>query len=126
MHPKNQIKTESEISFYESLLKRLPGDVDTLKLLAESYTSVGRHQDGLAVDFKLRSLCPDDGYVHYNLACSLSLCDRIDEALAALKDAINVGYKDLEWMNSDPDIKKLRGDPRYQAEILPLIVRRQV
>ena len=56
MHPKSKEKPEVEIDFYESLLKRLPADVDTLKLLAEAYTSSGRVRDGLEVDFKLRSL----------------------------------------------------------------------
>lgn len=120
MHPGKKTGVDHEIRFYESLLVRLPDDVDTLKLLAEAYTSSGRVKDGLEVDFKLRELCPNDVYVRYNLACSLSLCGQVDDALVTLKDAIKLGYSDLKWMNSDPDLNNLRRDPRYSLEILPL------
>lgn len=120
MHPKTLSKPEVEIGFYESLLERIPSDVDTLKLLAEAYTSTGRVRDGLEVDFKLRSLCPNDGYVHYNLACSLSLCGQVDEALMTLKEAVRLGYADWKWIIRDPDLNMVRCDPRFEMEIKPL------
>ena len=120
MHPKTKEKSEVEIDFYERLLKRLPADVDALKLLAEAYTANGRVRDGLEVDFKLRSLCPTDGYVHYNLACSLSLCGQVDEAFMTLKEAVKLGYSDWKWMIKDPDLKMIRSDPRFETEIRPL------
>lgn len=122
MHPKTKEKTAVEINFYESLLKRLPADVDALKLLAEAYTSSGRVRDGLEVDFKLRSLCPKDGYVHYNLACSLSLCGQVEEALTTLKEAVKLGYTDWKWIIKDPDLRMVRGDPRFEMEIKSLFV----
>lgn len=120
MHPKTLAKPEVEIGFYESLLEKLPSDVDTLKLLAEAYTSTGRVRDGLEVDFRLRSLCPNDGYVHYNLACSLSLCGQVDDALRTLKDAVRLGYTDWKWIIKDPDLNMVRCDPRFDMEIKPL------
>lgn len=124
MHPKSKEKPEVEIDFYERLLKRLPADVDTLKLLAEAYTSSGRVRDGLEVDFKLRSLCPKDGFVHYNLACSLSLCGQVDEAFMTLKEAVKLGYADWKWMIKDPDLKMIRSDPRFEIEIKPLFTKK--
>jgi Flp pilus assembly protein TadD len=124
MHPKIRERPEIEVDFYESLLKRLPADVDTLKLLAEAYTASGRVRDGLEVDFKLRSLCPNDGYVYYNLACSLSLCGQVDEALTTLKEAVRLGYGDWKWIIKDPDLRIVRSDPRFDIEIKPLFAKK--
>ena len=123
MHPKTKQKSEVEIGFYESLLKRLPADVDTLKLLAEAYTATGRVRDGLEVDFRLRSLCPQDGSIHYNLACSLSLCGQVEEALTTLKEAVKLGYTDWKWIIKDPDLQMVRSDPRFEIEIKPLFAK---
>ena len=52
--------------------------------------------------------------VHYNLACSYSLTDRIDESITALVKAVHLGYDDTRWMDADPDLNNVRTDPRYQ------------
>jgi len=110
---------DGEIRFLERLLHRMPSDVEVLKILAEAYTRVGRVREGLDLDLRLKEICPRDNVVHYNLACSLALANRLDEAFQALRKAVELGYADLEWMNADPDLSKLRSDPRYQSEILP-------
>jgi hypothetical protein len=52
--------------------------------------------------------------VYYNLACSYSLTDRIDESITALVKAVHLGYDDSRWMDTDPDLNNVRTDPRYQ------------
>ena len=49
--------------------------------------------------------------VFYNLACSCSLTDRIDESITALNKAVHLGYDDSKWMDTDPDLNKVRTDP---------------
>ena len=52
--------------------------------------------------------------VYYNLACSYSLTDRIDESITALNKAVRLGYNDPQWMDIDPDLSNVRTDPRYK------------
>ena len=76
---------------------------------------VGRHEEGLAVDRRLVELLPLDARVRYNLACSCALAGTYQEALAALEDAVRLGFRDVNLMRKDHDLDPLRDDPRYIA-----------
>ncbi|HJN90280.1 MAG TPA: hypothetical protein QGG93_08095 [Verrucomicrobiota bacterium] len=103
-----------EISFLEGLTKRDPKYVEALQLLGDDYTKRDRFHDGLTVDEHLSRLLPEDSMVYYNLACSYSLTDRIDESITALNKAVRLGYNDPQWMDIDPDLSNVRTDPRYK------------
>ncbi|WPJ94808.1 hypothetical protein SH580_15355 [Coraliomargarita algicola] len=96
-----------ELSFFESLHRRMPKDIQVASILAHIYTQVGRIDAGLKMDRKLVRLDPEDPTAHYNLACSLSLKGRNSEALEVLRTAISLGYKDFHWMQHDPDLGAL-------------------
>lgn len=102
-----------EIAFYEGLRRRLPSDPDLLKLLGDAYTKVGRWEDGLAVDLELARSQPDEPLVHYNLACSYSLLERLAEAATTLERAIELGYRDRAWLSKDADLENLRNSPLF-------------
>ena len=102
-----------EIAFYEGILEQLPDSVDLLMALGNDYTQRGLFEKGLTVDQRLCQLRARDPIIHYNLACSYSLLGRIDEALQALEQAIAYGYSDFRYVQLDPDLENLRGDPRY-------------
>lgn len=104
-----------EIAFYEQILERLPDSIDVLMALGNDYTQCGFHEKGLAVDQRLCQLRQGDPIIHYNLACSCSLLGQVDKALDALEHAIAFGYQDLDYMQRDPDLEKVRHDPRYLA-----------
>jgi tetratricopeptide (TPR) repeat protein len=64
-----------------------------------------------------KSIQLDVGYVdpYYNLACSLSLQNRIDEAYQSLDKALEIGY-DYDWINGDADLILVRQDAdRWKA-----------
>ena len=103
-----------EISFLEGLAKRDPQYVEALQLLGDDYTKRGRFPEGLAIDEHLSRLLPEDSMVFYNLACSFSLTDRVDDSITALKKAVQLGYDDTKWMDEDPDLNKIRSDPRFE------------
>ena len=103
-----------EISFLEGLAKRDPEYIEALQLLGDDYTKRGRFPEGLAVDEHLSRLLPEDSIVFYNLACSFSLTDRVDDSITALKKAVQLGYDDSKWMDEDPDLNKIRSDPRFE------------
>ena len=103
-----------EISFLEGLAKRDPEYIEALQLLGDDYTKRGRFPECLAVDEHLSRLLPEDSMVFYNLACSFSLTDRVDDSITALKKAVQLGYDDSKWMDEDPDLNKIRSDPRFE------------
>lgn len=115
---KNDIKSEKpldfEIDFYERLLEKKPDYVDALIPLAEDYTKRGDFEKGLEIDLRLSVLRPEDAVVLYNLACSYSLSKQIDASLEMLEKSIKLGYSDLEYIDTDPDLKNLREDIRYE------------
>jgi len=104
-----------EISFLQGLRARMPHDVELLKILGDDYTKVGRYEEGLEIDFDLVRLLPKDPIVYYNLACSLSLLNRLKESSEALIKAIQCGYLDWNWLQKDSDLKNLRASDEFQA-----------
>lgn len=103
-----------DISFYESVLKRLPAYADVIELLGGLYTKTGRIADGLRMDRKLVRLQPANPTAHYNLACSLALSKRRADALRTLHKAVALGYSDANWILRDPDLESLKGTPEFE------------
>lgn len=106
---------EFEIRFYESVLRRRPNYTQVVELLGGLYTQQGRIADGLKMDRKLVRLQPDNPTAHYNLACSLALSQRRQDALRVLRRAVQLGYRDLDWMQQDPDLEAIKAHPEFKA-----------
>ncbi len=116
--PKNKFETDTvdfEITFFEKLLAQDENEITVLIPLGNAYTQKGLYEKGLAVDKKLVNLQPDNPVFHYNLACSLSLLERIDEAIKALGNALKLGYRDFGHMNKDTDLDNIRLDKRFKS-----------
>ncbi len=108
-----QRELDTKIEFIEGLVRRDPQYVDALQILGDHYTQRGRITEGLQVDEKLAQLEPENPVVFYNLACSYSLTQEFDRAVAALNRAIELGYRDFSWLAKDPDMKNLREQPAF-------------
>ena len=109
-----------EIGFFESVLRREPDYVDVVEILGGLYTKQGRIPDGLKMDRRLVKLQPENATAHYNLACSLALSKRRTDALRSLRHAVELGYRDLEWMQQDPDLEDLKRHPAFASLIATL------
>lgn len=60
-------------------------------------------------------LLPDDPTWHYNLSCSLAYFPkRVEEAFDELETAIDLGFRDVEAIANDTDLKRLKTNPRYR------------
>lgn len=116
-------ETLTELALFEGLIRRMPDDIDVLKSLADLYTRVGRYEDGLALDRTLAQLCPDDQLIWYNLGCSWALVRRQTEAIDALAHAIELGYRDWQWMQKDEDLRTLRNDSRFASLLKQLVAK---
>jgi tetratricopeptide (TPR) repeat protein len=104
-----------EIEFFRGVLDRQPDYVDVLRIFGNNLSSKGRRDEALEIDRRLTHLRPEDPVARYNLACSLSLTGRIDEAIAALNEALATGYEDFDYLKEDRDLDPLRNDPRFIA-----------
>jgi len=111
--PKDISDSNFEIKFYEAVLKESPDFVEVLMALGELYTRTGQYELGLQIDQRLTQLRPQEGMVFYNLSCSFSLLNRIEDALSALKRSVDLGYQDWSFMEKDPDLENLRRDSRF-------------
>lgn len=114
-----------QMEFYEKIVAEKPDFIQALIALGEIYTKKGLYQKGLELDLKLSCLRPDNPIIHYNLACSLSLTGDVDGALRVMEQAVHLGYKDIFFMERDPDLENLRKDERYQ-KLVRKIKRRAV
>ena len=92
----------------------LPDFADVLRAQACNLTMKGRMQDGLAVDEKLVTVRPADPTAHYNLACRYALLKQRDNAITALRKAVELGYRDFAFMQEDHDLDSIRKDPRFR------------
>lgn len=105
---------EFEITFFESILRRNSSYANVVEILGGLYTRQGRIADGLKMDRKLVKLQPDNPTARYNLACSLALSKRKSDALRQLREAVQLGYRDFDWMQQDPDLDLLKEHPAFQ------------
>ncbi len=111
-----------DAGFMESALKLSPAKRElVLATLANAYTRLGRFEDGLVMDRLLVAHLPSDAIVRYNLACSLSLTGRVEEAIQELLKAVALGYSGLAEMESDPDLVEARNHPLWPAVIEALV-----
>ena len=104
-----------DIDFYERLLARSPDRVEVLRVLGELASRRGLLVRALELDRRLVTLLPGDALARYNLACSLALSGRDDEALESLAESFRLGYDDVAHMEVDPDLASLRGRPEFRA-----------
>ena len=113
--PENIRENKQELEFLQAIARRLPEDTGVMRALGDLYTRTGAYADGLRVDERLSRLCAEDPVVWYNLACSLALSARTDDAFDALNRAVELGYNDYNGMKKDPDLTALHGDARFES-----------
>jgi hypothetical protein len=51
----------------------------------------------------------------YNRACLEAISGNVEEALALLRAALDLGLVERKWAAHDPDFYFIRDDPRFQA-----------
>lgn len=110
----NRSQVDFELDFFTRVLNAEPEFHEALRAQAGNMTAKGRLQDGLAVDKRLVSLRPEDPTARYNLACRYALLQQPDLALATLREAIELGYRDFRHMQEDRDLESIRKDPRFR------------
>jgi HEAT repeat protein len=97
-----------------------PEDLRVMFDLAGYY----RHRNDLvkteAIWRKALKVDGENTTIHYNLACTLSVAGKTEEALGALETAVAKGYKSVQWMEMDGDLSNIRAEERYKALVKKL------
>ncbi len=104
-----------QIDVFREHLSSHPDDASVLEALGHLLTRCGRFDEGLAADRRLVDLTPEAPVAHYNLSCSLALTGDLDAALASLRRALELGYREFGFIRKDRDLRDLRADPRFEA-----------
>lgn len=111
---REQRDLDIEITFIEGVVQRDPHYVEALQVLGDDYTRRGKFSEGLRVDEQLSRLRPRDPMTLYNLACSYSLTNQVEQAIATLLRAVDHGYDDLKSLAKDPDLESVRKHAQFK------------
>ncbi|MBE9537507.1 MAG: tetratricopeptide repeat protein [Proteobacteria bacterium] len=94
-------------------LKINPIDAGALALLAHYHASLGNHEQSLQNIAKAQEAGPKNMYVFYPSATALVLLGQLDEAMAALATAVELGYPP-ELAKIDAGFRELLHTPKFQ------------
>lgn len=114
---REQSQRDFELEFFGRLLERDPFHRDALRIHAGNLAARGLYGRALQLDRRLVRLLPDRPIPWYNLACSYAMLGMLDAAFSSLQRAMELGYRPIQQLFRDPDLKSLRADPRF-ARIL--------
>jgi tetratricopeptide (TPR) repeat protein len=110
---REQSQLDFELEFLGRILERDPFHADALRVHASNLAAKGLYTRALQMDRRLVRLLPDRAIPWYNLACSFAVLGMTDPAIAALQRALELGYRHLDHLRRDPDLKSLHHDPRF-------------
>lgn len=90
-----------------------PDDSRARMVYAISLAGSGHRDEAVAEGAKALELSPGDPVMLYNGACLYSQLGEKARAIAALQEAVEAGYWNFGWMQHDPDLDPLRGEPEF-------------
>ncbi len=83
--------------------------------LSTAYLGARKYDEALDTLKSLEAINPSAPLLHYNLACYYSLTDKPPASLNALKKAVNLGYKEFQGIETDPDLENLRNHEAFKT-----------
>jgi Flp pilus assembly protein TadD len=90
-----------------------PTDVRALYLGGGALYQTGEEEAGKSWIRRALELDPNGIGTLYNVACFYSTTGHPDEAFECLERAIAVGFDTIDWVMNDPDLDRIRTDPRF-------------
>jgi adenylate cyclase len=98
-------------------LEMNPHDTRALYFGAQNLCMVGETKKGKELAERALGQDQDEPVVLYNVACFYALQGDTSRSIELLTKAIDQGWGDREWLETDSDLDSLRDDGRFQALI---------
>ncbi len=97
-----------------------PDTLGVMSDLANERKSLGFHDEAEQLYIESyeglsRLGLPNVSMVSYNLACLSAVRGHRPQALAWLREAVEGGFTDADWMLQDSELTSLRGDPEFES-----------
>ena len=96
-------------------LEMNPHDTRALYVGANQLCNVGEHEKGLELAQRALGQDEKEPVVLYNVACFYAMQGDKDRSLELLTRAVEQGWGDRAWLETDSDLDSLRADPRFTA-----------
>lgn len=105
----------SALTLLEKHLELNPDDATAATMGAVCHSRLGQQEEGVAWAERALAIDRTDARIQYNVACLLALAGKPDRAIECLENAVRAGFAHLDWVEKDPDLDSLRGDPRFKS-----------
>ncbi len=101
------------LMFMPSYTVQHPDDGRAHMIYATNLARVGRLEESKQEGQKATELSPHDPLMMYNAACLYAQMGEVKLSISALREAIESGNHNYEWMKRDSDLDPIRNDPEY-------------
>ena len=109
-----QNSLEEAISNYKMALHHNKNFNEAYINLSTAYMNGKQFQASLKTLNTLQRINPKHPLLHYNLACYYALTENTTLGIKSLRQAVANGFKNIQALGKDPDLKNLRSDPRFK------------
>ena len=106
---------QKAVELLRDLQKKAPDNPDIPFFLGYNLHATGELDEAIVYHKKALTSDRYRPTALYNLACAYSLKQDKDQAFDYLKQAIVAGFRDTNHIGSDPDMKNIKDDPRFQT-----------
>lgn len=106
-----------KIAVYNQILKLKPADCEALTYKADAVLELGEPQWAIDLCKRALDLAPDNGFAHYQLACSYAQLGRLEEALESLSRAISIRGAYAGEAREDPALEPLANRKEFIAMV---------
>jgi tetratricopeptide (TPR) repeat protein len=101
------------LSFMPSYLVQHPDDGRAHMVFAVELAAAGRTDEARREGDRAVELSPGDPLMMYNAACLYAQLSELHKSISTLREAIESGNHNYEWMKRDSDLDPIRDDPEY-------------
>ena len=116
----SEVWSKKALPHYQRWIRLHPDDLNSQVILANLFVYAGHSEEGLALLSELAQRKDLDGIGFYNIAGLYSYLKEYSKSLAALDNAIDAGYSNIEALRTDPNIEPLRSMEEFAKLIKKL------
>ncbi len=105
---------EAAAQKYKKSLRHDENILESYVNLSTVYLRMKRFDQALSILKIMEEKTPSHPLLHYNLACYYSITGKAEAGFEALERSIKEGFKNFEQIETDPDLSRLRLEPKFK------------